>query len=267
VTAITLMTRPAFAQMGMGPDNKPPVDAAAADRGRKTYATHCINCHGTQARGTETGANLIRSVLVLHDRFGSEIGPFLKKGHPLQSGASSAGLTEAEVRDLANFIRQRVNDTLRGSPIFDVQNILTGSSRAGEAFFNGAGGCKACHSPTGNLAGIGTRLTPVNIQQRMLFPPGPGRGGRGAPAPNTVSPIAVRVTVSPPGRPAVSGVLVHMDDFSVSLRDAGGVFHSFQRTPALNVEKAVPLAAHIALLDTITDTQIHDLVAYLETLK
>jgi mono/diheme cytochrome c family protein len=265
---LILDARTAFAQGAMGPDNKPPVDAAAADRGRKTYASQCINCHGTQARGTEQGANLVRSVLVLHDRFGSEIGPFLKKGHPMQSGAPSASVTDAEVRDLAHFIRQRVNDTLRGSPIFDVQDILTGNPKAGEAFFNGAGGCTACHSPTGNLAGIGTRYTPVNIQQRMLFPPGPARGrGAAPPPPTAVSPIAVRVTVTPPGKAPVSGVLVHMDDFSVSLRDASGAFHSFQRTPAVKVDKTVPLAAHIALLDTITDTQIHDLVAYLETLK
>jgi hypothetical protein len=58
-----------------------------------------------------------------------------------------------------------------------------------------------------------------------------------------------------------------MDDFTVSIRDASGAFHSFRRSPGLAVQKTIPLAAHIALLDTITDTQIHDLVAYMETLK
>ena len=254
------------AQAGMGPDNKPPVDAVAADRGRRTSAGQCITCHGTQARGTEAGANLVRSVLMLHDRFGSELGPFLKKGHPMQSGAPGASLADDEVKDLAHFIRQRINDTLRGSPIFEAGDVLTGNAKAGEMFFNGAGGCTACHSATGNLAGYGGRYTPINIQQRMLFPPGPARG-RGASAPATPSPIAVRVTVTPAGGAAISGVLVQMDDFTVSLRDQSGGFHSFRRSPALKVEKTVPLAAHIALLDTITDTQIHDLVAYLETLK
>jgi mono/diheme cytochrome c family protein len=213
-------------------------------------------------------------VLVLHDRVGTELGPFLKKGHPTQSGAASASIGDADVKDLAHFIRQRVNDTLRGSPIFDVQNILTGNAKAGQTFFNGAGGCAKCHSVTGNLAGIGTRLTPVNIHQRMLFPPGPGRGGArgGAPAAGrgaapAVSPVAVRVTVQTPNAKPVSGVLVAMDDFTVSLRDESGAYYSFARTPTLKVEKTVPLAAHIALLDTITDAQIHDLVAYLETLK
>lgn len=256
----------AGAQSGMGPDNKPAVDAAAADRGRRTYVAQCINCHGTQARGTDSGANLVRSVLMLHDRFGSELGPFLKKGHPMQGGGPSAGLSDDEVKDLAHFVRQRINDTLRGSPIFEAGNVLTGNAKAGETYFNGKGGCTACHSPTGNLAGYGRRYTPINIQQRLLFPPGPARG-RGAAAPAGVSPIAVRVTVTPAGGAAVSGVLVQMDDFTVALRDASGQYHSFRRSPTLSVTKTVPLAAHIALLDTITDTELHDVVAYLESLK
>jgi mono/diheme cytochrome c family protein len=254
--------------MGAGRNDTPVVDAAAADRGRRVYAAQCINCHGTQARGSDSGANLVRSVLVLHDRCGSELEPFLKKGHSLQSGAPASSLTSDQITDLAHFIRQRVNDTLRGSPIFEAQNVLTGDAKAGLAFFNGPGGCTACHSPTAApLAGIGTRLTPINIQQRFLFPPGPGRGGRGAPAPSGPSPTAVRVTVTPAGGAAVSGVLVQMDDFSVALRDETGAYRSFRRSPALKVEKTVPLAAHIALLETITDKQIHDVVAYLETLK
>jgi mono/diheme cytochrome c family protein len=240
------------------------VDAAAADRGRRTYASQCINCHGTQARGTGTGANLVRSVIVLHDRYGSELGPFLKKGHPTQGGVPSASFTDDQVVDLANFLRQRLNDTLRGSPIFEAQDVLTGNAKAGEAFFNGAGGCTACHSPARDLAGIGRRLTPINIQQRLLFPPGPGRG-RGASA--SALPTTVTVTVTPAGGAAVSGTLVQLDDFTVALRDADGAYRSFRRSPSLKVEKHEPLAAHIALLDTITDPQIHDLVAYLETLK
>src|SRR5438067_2027635 len=92
------------------------VDDAAAERGQKTYAAECVTCHGPSARGTDKGANLIRSPLVLRDRYGSAIGPFLKKGHPMQTGAASAGLTAPEIADLSHFIWQRINDTLQGSP-------------------------------------------------------------------------------------------------------------------------------------------------------
>jgi mono/diheme cytochrome c family protein len=234
------------------------VDAAAATRGRPVYAAQCINCHGTQARGTEKGANLIRSLVVLRDRYGSELGPFLKKGHPLQTAGAS--LEDAQITDLAHFLRQRVNDSLRGSPIFQAGNVLTGDAKAGAAFFNGEGKCSTCHGAAASLAGIGGRYTPVDLQQRFLFPR-TGRGRGGAPT----SPVTVAVT--PPTGQTVSGTLVQMDDFNVSLRDASGAYHSFKRTPDLKVVKTDPLAAHIALLDTLTDKQMHDVVAYLETMK
>ena len=75
--------------MGAGPKDVPLVEIESAERGKKVWAAECINCHGTQARGTDNnGPNVVRSLVVLRDRYGSELGPFLKKGHKLQSGAS-----------------------------------------------------------------------------------------------------------------------------------------------------------------------------------
>jgi cytochrome c oxidase cbb3-type subunit III len=249
---------------GAGPSDKPVVDAAAADRGRKTRASECIDCHGTQARGTDKGSNLVRSVLVLHDRYGSELGPFLKKGHKMQSGSASASLSETQVQELAHFLRQRVNDTLRGSPLFQPQNVLTGDAKAGAAFFTGEGQCTKCHSATGNLAGVGARYEPIDLQQRFLFP-NTGRGGRGrGAAPN---PNVVRVTVTPVGGPPISGALVQMDDFFVSLRNDDGTTSTIRRKAGVKVDKTDPFAFHVALLDRLTDKNMHDVVAYLETLK
>jgi cytochrome c oxidase cbb3-type subunit 3 len=252
-------------QMAMGPNDKPKVDPAAADRGRKTYAAECIECHGTQARGTDKGANLIRSVLVLKDRYGNELGPFMKKGHPLQTSKSSAALTDEQIKDLAHFIRQRVDDTLRGSPIFEPQNVLTGDPKAGAAFFEGEGKCTTCHSTTGNLKGYGARFRPIDIQQRFLFPGPGGRGRRGGPPPP--NPNAIRVTVTPPSGQAISGVLVTMDDFLVTLREADGTHRTVRRVPGMTVVKTNPLQFHIDLLERLTDKNMHDVVAYLESLK
>jgi mono/diheme cytochrome c family protein len=240
-----------------GPADRHVVDPAAADRGKKTYAAECLSCHGSQARGSDKGPNLIRSVLVLHDRNGSELGPFLKKGH---RGTSGASFTPAQIEDLANFVHQRVYETLRSSPTFDVQNVLTGDREAGLKYFTGEGKCTACHSATGDLAGIGSRYDAPTLQQRFVFPRA-GRG-RGAPAGKPVT-----VTVTPPSDAPVSGVLVQMDDFTVSLRDANGEYHSWKRAPGLSVVKNDPYAAHIELLDKMTDQNMHDVVAYLERLK
>src|SRR3954471_24900731 len=86
-----------------GPMDVHVVDVAGADRGRTIYIAECITCHGPKARGKDDTADLVRSVEVLHDRYGSTLGPFLKKGHPMQSGHPSASLTTAQVADLAHF--------------------------------------------------------------------------------------------------------------------------------------------------------------------
>src|SRR5687767_2925006 len=123
--------------------NNVPVDRAAHDRGRDLWATQCVDCHGPQARGSAKGPNIISSAVVNFDRAsptpGSVLGAFLKKGHPTQSGAPSAAFTDAEIVALAHFLRQRVNDTMRGSSVFVPGDIVTGDAKAGAAFFDGPG--------------------------------------------------------------------------------------------------------------------------------
>lgn len=254
----------------IGPYDKQIVDPVAADRGRHLYATECVDCHGPTARGVDNqGPNLIRSNIVLHDRVGSELGPFLKKGHPLQSKASAASLTDTQIADLSHFLKQRVDDALKRQPMGDHINIITGDVAAGKAYFEGEGKCAACHTLTGtqpgNLAGIGARFAdPVDLQQAMMFPSGRGRGGRGRGGPATAP---VMLTVTPAGGQPITGELVFLDDFDAQLRDSSGKLHTFTRTPTLKVIKTDPLQAHHELLDRITDKNMHDLVVYLETVK
>jgi mono/diheme cytochrome c family protein len=241
------------------------VDPDAANRGRRVWVAECIECHGTTARGTDKGKNLIQSDMVLHDRYGSTLAPFLAKGHPMQSGRKSAVLTKLEVADLSHFIHERVYDTLRGSPIFQPQQVVTGNAKAGEAWFNGAGKCSTCHSATGDLKGIGSRYDPATLQGRFLFPRGGGGGGgRGG---SSGSGKQLTLTITPPDGPAVTGVPVVFDDFDVSVRDEKGNVHAFTRSPQLKVVRNDPFAMHDQLLDVYTDKNMHDMLAYLVTLK
>ena len=75
------------------------------------------------------------------------------------------------------------------------------------------------------------------------------------------------VTVTPASGKAVTGVLVSLDDFHVALRDSDGEYQTFKRTASLKVEKNDPFAVHDQLLDRYTDKNMHDIVAYLESLK
>jgi cytochrome c peroxidase len=168
------------------------------------------------------------------------------------------------VGDLAHFLHRAVYNTLRSGSELKVQNVVTGNPQAGAAYFNGAGKCNTCHSPTGDMAGIGSKYDPPTLQTKFLFPRsvGFGRRGRGG---TTSKPVTV--TVTEPGGATVEGVLDTLDDFNVSLRDAQGEYRSFKITPALKVVKHDPYELHVRLLDEYTDKNIHDLVAYLETLK
>ena len=175
----------------------------------------------------------------LHDRYGDEIGPFLAKGHPLQSGKPASSLTSQQIGDLANFLHRQVYYTLRGGPDLEIKNVLTGDPKAGEAYFNGAGKCNTCHSPTRDLAGIGKKYDPPTLQTRFLFPRTVafGRAGSGT---SKAKPVTVTVTLA--SGEVVEGVLDKLDDFNVSLRDAQGEYRSFAITPAVKVVKNDPYA-------------------------
>jgi cytochrome c oxidase cbb3-type subunit 3 len=249
--AIHVVLTAMFAAQG-GPTERQRIDNAAADRGRLLYAQHCINCHGSTAKGTDNGPDLIRSSIVLRDRLGNGIGPAIQKG-----ASHSARLTGAEVVDLSHFLHQRVEAIANNRNPRGTLNVVTGNAEAGRAYFNGAGKCNTCHSPTGDLAGIATRIpVPVNLQQRFLFPT-LTRGG----------PKQIEVTVTPANARPVSGTLVRIDTFYVSLRDASGEYQTFRRAPNVKVEVRDPLSTHHELLDQFTDADMHNVLAYLETLK
>jgi mono/diheme cytochrome c family protein len=259
-TAPAVAKRPRNLIDQAGANDKQVVDETAAARGRTIYIAQCITCHGTRARGGERGADLVRSLVVLHDRYGSTIGPFLAKGHP---AGTSVALDQQQIVDLSHFLHQQVENTLRTGPNNHVLNILVGDPKEGEAYFNGAGKCSTCHSPTGDLAHIASKYEPSVLQLKVVFPQAAAFGRKAS----AVTRKPVTVTVTTDSGEKVTGVLDEMDDFNVSLRDDSGQYRTISRGPGTDIEKHDPYAAHVALLDEYTDKEIHDVVAYLETLK
>jgi cytochrome c oxidase cbb3-type subunit 3 len=256
--------------LSAGPMDRQVADPDAANRGKTIYFKECITCHGPKARGAnlnaaegQKGTDLVRSLVILHDRYGNQLGPFMKKGHPMQSSVASSSLTGAQIQDLANFLHQRFEDTLHREPFSKPLNVLTGDANAGKSYFNGEGTCSTCHSPTGDLAHIAGKYDPPTLQLKFLFP----RMARFGPGGAASTPKPVMATVSQPDGPSVTGELLRIDDFTISLRDAEGQYRSWTRTPELKVQKSDPYDAHNALLDRYTDKNMHDIVAYLETLK
>jgi len=131
-----------------------------------------------------------------------------------------------------------------------VKKLLTGNSKLGAAYFNGEGHCNACHSVSGDLAGIGKRYSAIDLQSHFLYPRARLR--------------TAKVTL--PGGDSVSGTLDFLDEFEVAIHDASGQYHSWPRD-AVKVEIHDPLEVHRELLRHYTDDQVHNLFAYLETLQ
>jgi mono/diheme cytochrome c family protein len=242
-------------------------DPAAVERGAKVFAANCAGCHGPAAKGGPGAPDLVRSVLVLDDEKGLLIAPVIREGRP-DKGMPKLGLTEAQISDVVAWLHlQTYTAGHRGTYMF--QNIVTGDAQKGKAYFNGAGKCSTCHSVTGDLAGVGRKYEPLSLQSRWLEPrESRGRRSRGNASKDSGA-VTPTVTVTLASGQSFSGKLDHIDDFTVSLYDSRGQFHSFARDSATppQVEIHDPLKAHSEMLHQYTDADIHNVTAYLVTLK
>jgi cytochrome c oxidase cbb3-type subunit III len=227
----------------------PPIDKATADRGQGIFSSSCSFCHGSQATGTEQAPNLLRSPLVFQDHGGDTLGPFLKQGRPTLGMPAFPTLEPQQVQDISAFLHTRIQQ-VRGTRLPETA-LLVGDPKAGLAYFNGAGKCSTCHSATGDLAHVGSKEQPLALTTSFLTPPAKPSD----------------VTVVLPSGQSVKGKLEYLDEFTVSLVDSAGVYRTWPRARTKTVEVIDPLAAHKAMLPVYTDKDIHDLLAYLVTLK
>ena len=239
-----------------------PTDPAAIDRGRTLYSSGCAFCHGADARGAQ-GPDLARSLYVTNDEGGRVLGEFLKTGRPANGMPPFPTLAAGDLTDLSAFLKTRVAAAMSRPPM-DPASIVVGNATAGAAYFNGAGRCSTCHSPSGDFKGIGAKYNPLVLQGRMINPRVVG-GGRGVTVPPP-PPATVKVTL--PGGSVVAGRLVTVNDFFVTLVDSSGVRRTIERDNDVpKVEISDPLEAHRQQMLVYTDQIMHDLVAYLVTLK
>ena len=242
-------------------------DPAAIARGRTNYDTNCSFCHGEDARGgAQGGPNLVRSGIVLRDQNGELVAPIVRNGR-LDQGMPKFTLSDAEISDLAAFLHSfgiNSRDPARKRP----PSIVVGGAKKGEAYFKAK--CVSCHSVTGDLKGIGAKITDARtLQQTWLMPAVYGARGGGSTSvslPANVPPVTVTVT-QPDGK-KVEGRLGRLDDFVVTLTQADGTARAFSRDEDMpKVEIHDPMQPHKDLLRFYTDKDIHDVTAYLANVK
>jgi cytochrome c oxidase cbb3-type subunit 3 len=246
--------------------SRPPGDPASIARGKTLYDTNCSFCHGEDARGgAQGGPNLIRSDVVLRDQNGELLAPVIQNGRP-DLGMPKFTLSNTDASDLSAFLHSfgiNSRDPARKRP----PSIVVGDAKSGEAYFKAK--CSSCHSVTGDLKDIGARIgDPRTLQQTWLMPVVYiARGGTtSVSAATKVPPVTVTVTL-PDGK-RVEGRLGRIDDFIVTLTEADGTARTFRRDGDIpKVEVHDPLQPHKDLLRVYTDKDIHDVTAFLVTVK
>jgi mono/diheme cytochrome c family protein len=244
-----------------------PQDAVA--RGTTAYNMTCGYCHGDRAKGGNAGPDLIASDVSLHDEDGVGLGEYLKGD--VHQKAAKLDLTQAQVYDIASYIHSRIvySATTRGN-VMPEEVLKAGNAQAGQTYFNGAGGCAKCHSPTGDLMGIGAKYDAATLQDRIVNPRAGGRGGgrgRGG-APGPPDPNAITATVTLPNGKTVTGLPIRITDFDATLLLADGSTQTWTRDNGVpKVERHDPLQAHIDIMTKLKDSDMHNLTAYLATLK
>jgi len=265
-SAILQAQTPPRRQGGFVPGQERPTgDPAQIARGQGIYGVSCRACHGADLRGGDMGGpNLLRSQLSLSDREGEKIVPVIQNG---QQGMPAIPMSPADAKAVASYVRS-VLATIggQGTPPSAVAppTILVGNAAEGKVYFDTK--CASCHSTTGDLQGIATRIPDHKMLQNSWV--AGGFRGRGAPSAAASARRQVTAKVSPAGGQPVEGKLRRIDDFLVTLELEDGTQRSFRRDGDVpKVEVNDPLAPHRALFSVYTDKDIHNVTAFLVTLK
>jgi cytochrome c oxidase cbb3-type subunit 3 len=233
------------------PQSYPPEQVRA---GQPIFSAQCGFCHGRDAMGGETGPDLTRAASVAADVRGDTLGPLVRNGR-VDKGMPAFSLGDADLAAVVAFIHDQKSKAAsltggrRGVELADLQ---TGNAEAGKQYF--AGACSKCHSPTGDFAGLAKRLEGLALLQRMLYPTG------------AVAAARAKVTITPPSGAAITGSLAYRDEFTIALTDSTGAYRAF---PTDRVKFTVdnPLEAHVEQLGKYTDDDMHNVLAYLHTLR
>lgn len=254
----------AVSQTGLQSARKPVRSAAKktypkslVQQGEALFQQDCSFCHGRDAMGGESGPDLTRSKMVTADVSGEKIGAIIRNGSP-DRGMPPFDRSDQQIAGLVAFIHTRQQSELSasgpkgsgGRKGVDPEDLRTGNVQAGKKYFEGAGGCINCHSVTGDLAGVASRHKGLELEERMLYP-------RHAKS---------KVTVTLASGQEISGTMAYLDEFTVGLTNADGVYQSW-RIRDVKYKVNAPAEAHVELFSRYTDDDVHNLMAYLQTLR
>lgn len=237
-------------------DDQPQPEAngssSLAEAGGILFQQNCAFCHGRDTQGGESGPDLTQSRVVRRDRGGDQISQVVRNGRP-EKKMPAFHFSDQEMHSLVAFIHEEQAKAVSrpgGRRGVEVSDLQTGNVNAGREYFNGGGRCATCHSPTGDLAGIASKYEGLQLEEQMLYP-------REAKA---------HATVTLASGEKVTGTVSYLDEFTIALRDADGNYRSWA-IGKVKYKLDAPVNAHVELFGQYSDDDIHNLMAYLQTLR
>lgn len=247
---------PARAPVTVGSQGYTPTHAAFTpaqiENGGNLFIQNCAFCHGKDAGGGESGPDLTRSKLVQGDKDGEAIGAVVRNGRQ-EKGMPRFNLSDSEVLSLVAFVHSQQDKFMSQTGTrkgVEEADLHTGNAAAGKQYFEGTGGCVKCHSAAGDLAGVATRYTGLKLEEQMLYP----------------SNVQLKVSVKTNTGQTLAGTLLFEDEFTIGMRDSFGTYHSWP-VSAITFHVDRPLDAHVTAMSKYTDDDIHNVLAYIQTLK
>jgi cytochrome c oxidase cbb3-type subunit 3 len=225
---------------------------AEISNGAGLFKENCAFCHGKDASGGETGPDLTRSKVVTGDKNAEAIGQVVRNGRP-GTAMPPFSLPDSDIQALAAFIHLQQDKALSQTGTrmgVEEADLRTGNAAAGKQYFEGVGGCTKCHSAMGDLARVATRFTGLQLMEQMLYP----------------RQAQEKVTVKTATGQTLEGTVEYRDEFTVGMRDAFGVYHSWP-VSAITYYLDDPAEAHVTAMSKYSDEDMHDVLAYIQTLK
>ena len=240
-------------------------DAKIAKLGEYQFRLNCAFCHGLGARGGGRGPDLTRA-----KRHGSSDAEIFHNIHDgiagtampaATNGGIGVGMSDEEIWQVVTYIRS-LEVKAPAQP--------AGNAAHGKELFNGAG-CSNCHMIEGKGGRLGPDLTSVGASRSTEYLVESLRNPSRRLAQGILEAMKefpqeyVSVSVVTADGTQLSGVVLNEDQFTLQMLDAREQLHLFEKDKLRSLEKRRESAMPVYDQKTLSDKDLQDVIAYLQT--
>lgn len=241
------------------------IDPEAAKAGEFEFRINCAFCHGLGARGGGRGPDLTRA----QKRHGDSDADMFRNisqgivGTAMPANGTNGqgvGMTDEEISQIIAYLRS-IQVKAPAKPFGDATH--------GKLLFSGDANCSFCHMVEGkggrlgpDLTGAGTSRTIGSLIESVRNPSQKLAWGLTEPTKEFAQEYITVTVVTPDGK-RIKGVTLNEDNFSLQIMDPAQRIHLFEKDKLRSIEKSRESMMPAYDNTTLTDHDLHDIVAYL----